>query len=321
MKCRWSYWYQNALLILYRPSPNNPVHGTEASSTCYTAAKNMIQSSFVRLHKGLMDFSWIELHYQFMGGITLLFLVWNSADVRKQARQEWPSFKSCLVQWQTVLTEMVSRWDRVSQTKDALEKLADATVHTVEQDMTQSSHRNTNTDILKPTPDVQFEEHRTRRQLQTEVTPATADVTRSTPTIATDAEQEPSSTLHDTSSTLLPEASPDGLLEVDQISDLPVWPDQDAPFPFPDNLSAMLNEEMWWSFQPYENTVISDNSGSSEYFPVPLPETGAAFCAWPFDNRTRHPAWTGSVLNFHGSWDDDNQASEAMEGFSNAHAM
>jgi hypothetical protein len=106
----------------------------------------MIQLSFIRVHKGdkgLMDsISWVDLHYQFMGGITLLFLVWNSPNVRERVKEEWTSFKSCLVQWELVLEGMVSHWDRVTRAKDVLMKLADATVDIVERDMTKSSNTN-----------------------------------------------------------------------------------------------------------------------------------------------------------------------------------
>ncbi|KAK7430645.1 hypothetical protein QQZ08_002687 [Neonectria magnoliae] len=53
----WRYWYQNALLILHRPSPTISRPDPQTLLTCYSAAKSLIQLSFIRVHKGPTDFT------------------------------------------------------------------------------------------------------------------------------------------------------------------------------------------------------------------------------------------------------------------------
>lgn len=101
----------------------------------------MIQLSFVRQSKGLPDFTWIELHYQFCAGITFLFTLWTSLEVRNRAKAEWTMIKSCLAQWEIVLGSMVKRWPKVSRARDILVKLADLTVEIVEREMMGTSQQ------------------------------------------------------------------------------------------------------------------------------------------------------------------------------------
>ncbi|KAL2788201.1 fungal-specific transcription factor domain-containing protein [Aspergillus keveii] len=137
----WQYWYHSTLLMLNRPSPNSAFIAPNSSSTCYTAAKNVIETSFVCIHTGRLDVTCVDIHYQFMAGITLLYLVWNSTEIRKQAIAEWTSFRSCLVQWELVLEKMATRWGRASRAKDVVRKLLDATVDAVEREMAQSLNK------------------------------------------------------------------------------------------------------------------------------------------------------------------------------------
>jgi hypothetical protein len=104
----------------------------------------MIQLAFVRQSRGLSDFTWIELHYQICAGITFLFTLWTSVDCRARAKEEWTGVKSCLTQWETVLSLMVKKWPKVSRARDILIKLADVTVEIVEKEMMETfQHKNT----------------------------------------------------------------------------------------------------------------------------------------------------------------------------------
>jgi hypothetical protein len=129
--------------MLNRPSPNIAFIAPNSLSTCYAAAKNVIETSFVRIHTDRLDVTCVDIHYQFMAGITLLYLVWNSTEIRKQAIAEWTSFRSSLVQWELVLEKMAARWGRASRAKDVVRKLLDATVDVVEREMAQSLNNQT----------------------------------------------------------------------------------------------------------------------------------------------------------------------------------
>ncbi|KAL2838073.1 fungal-specific transcription factor domain-containing protein [Aspergillus pseudodeflectus] len=139
----WRYWYHNTLLIIHRPSPNSPSQDLDSLYTCYTSAKNVIEASFIRLHTDRLGVSCVDIHYQFMAGITLLFLVWNSAEIRKHATKEWASFKSCLVQWELILEKMASLWESANRAREVARKLSTATVDIVEREIAQASNTQT----------------------------------------------------------------------------------------------------------------------------------------------------------------------------------
>ncbi|KAF5625592.1 purine utilization positive regulator [Fusarium sp. NRRL 52700] len=135
----WGYWYRTVLLILYRPSPSRPNLSTSDTLSCYEAAKDLIQLSYLRISEGLMDFTWIDLHFQFMSGVTLVFIVWKNTQARLKAKDDWISFKSCLFQWKSILEKLGARWERIARAREALSKLADATIDLVEKDMMRSA--------------------------------------------------------------------------------------------------------------------------------------------------------------------------------------
>ncbi|KAK6697872.1 hypothetical protein SNK05_010723 [Fusarium graminearum] len=128
----WSYWHRTALLILYRPSLSRPTLSPSETLSCYMAAKELIQLSFLRISEGLADFTWIDLHFQFMSGITLILIIWKSLEARNKAQEDWISLKSSLFQWKLILERLGARWERIGRAREVLSKLADATVDLVE---------------------------------------------------------------------------------------------------------------------------------------------------------------------------------------------
>ncbi|KAM0295334.1 hypothetical protein ACHAPM_010861 [Fusarium culmorum] len=128
----WSYWHRTALLILYRPSLLRPTLSPSETLSCYMAAKELIQLSFLRISDGLADFTWIDLHFQFMSGITIILIIWKSLEARNKAQEDWISLKSILFQWKLILERLGARWERIGRAREVLSKLADATVDLVE---------------------------------------------------------------------------------------------------------------------------------------------------------------------------------------------
>jgi hypothetical protein len=135
----WSYWHRTALLILYRPSSLRPSLSPSETLSCYVAAKELIQLSFLRISEGLADFTWIDLHFQFMSGITMILIIWKNAEARNKAQEDWVSLKSSLFQWKLILERLGTRWERIGRAREVLSKLADATVDLVEKDPTRST--------------------------------------------------------------------------------------------------------------------------------------------------------------------------------------
>ena len=128
----WSYWHRTALLILYRPSSLRPSLSPSETMSCYVAAKELIQLSFLRVSEGLADFTWIDLHFQFMSGITLILIIWKNVEARNKAQEAWVSLKSTLFQWKLILDRLGARWERIGRAREVLSRLADTTVDLVE---------------------------------------------------------------------------------------------------------------------------------------------------------------------------------------------
>ncbi|KAF5672067.1 purine utilization positive regulator [Fusarium heterosporum] len=134
----WGYWYRTALLILYRPSPLRPDPSESDTLSCYTAAKELIQLSFLRISEGVAEFTWVDLNFQFMSGITIILIIWKSPIAREKAKDDWVSLKSSMFQWKLILERLGMRWERISRAREALSKLADVTMDLVEKDLTRT---------------------------------------------------------------------------------------------------------------------------------------------------------------------------------------
>ncbi|KAF4994829.1 hypothetical protein FGRMN_5563 [Fusarium graminum] len=135
----WGYWYRTALLILYRPSPLRPHPSESDTLSCYTAAKELIQLSFLRISEGVAEFTWVDLNFQFMSGITIILIIWKSPTAREIAKDDWVSLKSSMFQWKLILERLGMRWERISRAREALSKLADVTMDLVEKDLTRTA--------------------------------------------------------------------------------------------------------------------------------------------------------------------------------------
>ncbi|KAH0835989.1 fungal specific transcription factor domain-containing protein [Fonsecaea pedrosoi] len=131
----WTYWYYNTLLFLNRPSPSRYEFDPSQLVTCLAACKNTIQLAFIRHNTKLTGFTWLDLQYQLSAGITLLFALRTCSDVRVEAKRDWTTIKSCLVQWESVLNEMIKTWPKVSRARDILVTLAQQTSEVIEREM------------------------------------------------------------------------------------------------------------------------------------------------------------------------------------------
>jgi hypothetical protein len=102
--------------------------------SCYSAAISIIQISFVQLNlkSGPISFTWSDIHHQMMAGITLLFIVWNSAEARTQAKKDLISFEGYLAQWNNVMEKALKRWSRIDRAQQVLQRLAQSTVEVLE---------------------------------------------------------------------------------------------------------------------------------------------------------------------------------------------
>lgn len=338
----WRYWYQNALLILHRPSPTISRPDPHTLHTCYNAAKSLIQLSFIRVNKGLTDFTWLELHYQVMSGITLLFLVWNSPDTRTVAKNEWITFKSCLSQWGFVLDRLTERWDRMKRPKQVLVKLADATVEAVERDFVNSSSRSDEVKRQKRARD----QDRRRSIMEQLGSPGVLLGDSGTNKRGFDFSQmtrtEDSFGIGNSVQGVSPTSSNSGLVQnltfqafdisnaahqategVPQLSWSVPQPSNEAtqrqqPFDVIDpsmtaDVSAMLADEIWPCLGPYDNTGMLGGFGLFEYFPMPMAGVEDTEMQGQGLSSRVDGVVTDSVLNFRESWEEGEGTGNSAE--------
>ena len=323
----WRYWHCNALLILHRPSPNNAETHKHGQLTCYEAAKSLIQLSFIRVNRGLTDFTWLELHYQVMSGITLLFLVWNSPEARSVASNEWITFKSCLAQWEFVLSRLTERWDRIARPKEVLLRLADATVEVVEKGMVKPSGGHNEGRHRKRAAD----EDRRRSIMEQLGSPGSSSTMRQTRP-GTEQTQLPPVDETSPNGTHLYQASPssqavvlpqDPTLDTFQAS-MQYQPNSDMPqsswshmpldprnqgfegteVPMAMDVSSMLADEVWPSLGPYDNTGVLGSFGLFDYFPMSMTGNEDMDVSGVGMAGRTDGVITDSVLNFRETWDD-----------------
>ncbi|KAH6962208.1 fungal-specific transcription factor domain-containing protein [Ilyonectria sp. MPI-CAGE-AT-0026] len=337
----WRYWYQNALLILHRPSPSISRPDPQTLHTCYNAAKSLIQLSFIRVNKGLTDFTWLELHYQVMSGITLLFLVWNSPDTRTAAKNEWITFKSCLSQWGFVLDRLTERWDRMARPKQVLVKLADATVEAVERDFVNSSSRSDEGQRQKRVRD----QDRRRSIMEQLGSPGVLLGDSGTNKRGFDFSQitrvEDAFGIGNSVQGVSPTSSNTGLVQNSTFQEFNIsnaahqttegvpglsWtvphPSNEAtqhqqPFDVVDpsitaDVSAMLADEIWPCLGPYDNTGMLGGFGLFEYFPMPMAGVEDTEMQGQGMSSRIEGVVTDSVLNFRESWEEGEGAGSAQ---------
>ncbi|KAM0213037.1 hypothetical protein ACHAQD_009479 [Fusarium lateritium] len=318
----WGYWYRTALLILYRPSPSRPNLSVADTLSCYLAAKDLIQLSFLRISEGLMDFTWVDLHFQFMSGITLVFIVWKSTEARAKAKEDWVSFKSCLFQWKLILERLGGRWERIARAREALSKLADATIDLVEKELMRSAGGGPNPQRQHNLEEVRRDRRRSIiQQLRTQdlngqnqqcsdhITDNTGFQESSTCPVDTrfngvGPEEGYGTTMNDdphqagSTTDFPPLSSVEGWANVNQ----PVSTEQRNMFESDqlNNMSNLPTEELWPLFDLSDIAAAPDELNFWTYFSAPM--LGVDDMATSQFNPVGRPdeAFTNSILNFHG---------------------
>lgn len=72
--------YHQCLMLLHRPSPQNPRPGREATQTCFNSALEFIRIS-ADLHRFTnMDCTWLTAHSIFVAAVTIFYCLWTNPD-------------------------------------------------------------------------------------------------------------------------------------------------------------------------------------------------------------------------------------------------
>ncbi|SPO06472.1 related to purine utilization positive regulator [Cephalotrichum gorgonifer] len=122
----WDAVYNNALLLLYRPNPISPQPSQEALHASFNAACKLI-TSIRTLHRGRkIDIPWIWVHHLFMAGLTVIYGLWQSEELRglAEARSSISTLQAC----GSTLSALSERWDGAAGCRDAFENLSSATI-------------------------------------------------------------------------------------------------------------------------------------------------------------------------------------------------
>ncbi|KAH8168524.1 fungal specific transcription factor domain-containing protein [Sarocladium implicatum] len=134
----WEYWYQHARLMLNQPKPR----ATKKSLIgAFDAAETMVRLSFIRAHRSVTEFSWLDIHLQLVSGLTMLFLVLKSPPLRERAQRDWVRFKGCVIEWEVVLAKLEKRWSSMAKMKSVLSRLADGVMQNIENNKSHDGNR------------------------------------------------------------------------------------------------------------------------------------------------------------------------------------
>ena len=80
----WDSIYNNSILLLYRPNSSAQHLSPEALAIAHEAACNLIANIKLLQREGRLDVLWKSVHHLFMAGLTVIYGLWQSKEVRDQ---------------------------------------------------------------------------------------------------------------------------------------------------------------------------------------------------------------------------------------------
>lgn len=80
----WDTIYNNSMLLLYRPNSSVQYQSTEALYISYDAASKLISSIKILQREGKLDVLWKSVHHLFMAGLTIIYALWQSKEMRSR---------------------------------------------------------------------------------------------------------------------------------------------------------------------------------------------------------------------------------------------
>ncbi|KAI0376467.1 fungal-specific transcription factor domain-containing protein [Hypomontagnella monticulosa] len=125
-QCWWDARWLNAVLLLHRPNPLVPRPTTESLQTCFDAACQLIKAIKTLQRDGRICVIWQCVHGLFLAGLTMIYCIWESGEVRDKARvlDIMTAAQDCA----STLTALAERFPDASGCRDAFESLSAATL-------------------------------------------------------------------------------------------------------------------------------------------------------------------------------------------------
>lgn len=113
--------YSHALLLLYRPSPANPVINSMALQICADSAISLISSYSSLYAKNKITYTWIALHSLFMASITMLYTLCVSQDIRASTTKA--VVRSNIVSCLALFEVMSEYWSRATSCHSIIQRI------------------------------------------------------------------------------------------------------------------------------------------------------------------------------------------------------
>ncbi|KAH5551193.1 hypothetical protein HBI25_184440 [Parastagonospora nodorum] len=122
----WDVIYNNAILLLYRPSSSNQHSLAKSLSTSHNAACNLITGIKALQREGKLDVLWKSVHDLFMAGLTIIYSVWQSKEMRDRnhIRNSISALQSCA----STLSAMSETFHGAAGCRDVFDALSSATI-------------------------------------------------------------------------------------------------------------------------------------------------------------------------------------------------
>jgi len=122
----WDAIYNNTLMLLHRPTPVMPEPSIESLRVSFGAAVKLISCIRSLQRERRLDMAWLWAQRLFVAGLTLIYTIWNSDELRNAHAPEEivNSAQTCA----TTLAVLTERFPAAAGCRDALETLVSATV-------------------------------------------------------------------------------------------------------------------------------------------------------------------------------------------------
>jgi len=117
--------FHQCMILLNRPSPGIPQPSSTALMACYESAVATIRIQSELARFGNMLNSWLTAHAVFVSGITSLYCIWTSPDVRKNTDLE--TFLQQADSCSTLLASLSKTWSVASSAQMKFEQLVQLT--------------------------------------------------------------------------------------------------------------------------------------------------------------------------------------------------
>lgn len=122
----WDSTYNNAVLLLYRPSHAVMHLSMEAMSITFDASCKLIASIKILQREGKCESLWKTVHHLFMAGLSVIYGLWQSKDIRDRTpvRTSISTLQSC----GSTLSAMTETFPGASGCRDIFDTLSSTTI-------------------------------------------------------------------------------------------------------------------------------------------------------------------------------------------------